>query len=622
MIERIINAFRQGVRPVDYQWLSEWADEKRRIPKGASPEPGRWRTARTPYLKEIMDELSPLSKTQVVCVIKGTQLGITEVANNLIFAVMDQYKGPILMVMPTESVVKKHSKKKITPALKAMPEINAIVKHSRNRGDGGSMFEKEFIGGVLALGWSNTNATFRSDSIQWLILDDVDGFPDDVDGEGSPIELAKNRTDSFGSKRKIFINSTPTIAGKSNIEKEFADSDQRHYYMPCPFCTPRDKSKQNRSNMVRFEWEYFKFDYDENYNLKGDVHFSCPHCGSLIGEHYKTWMMDPTSGAKWIPHNPGHQHRGYRIPSFYSPIGWVTWEQITREFLKALKQMETEHKTTLMKRWKNTRAAQVWEEETLQVSEKLFDNRCEEYPADVPKEVKVLTAGVDTQDDRFEIEVVGWGDWEETWSIDYKIIQGDPKDPETRKRLDEYLMQTFEVEGGGRLKIYATAIDRGGHRSKYIDEFCRGKLTRRIFAVFGSKNANTPAVPVRSSKSKYKMNIFRIGVNEIKNDVYAKIMTTTPGPNYMHFPKKPAYNSEYFKQLTAERRKQDGSWEKKRERNEALDCRVYATAALMLAGIDISKISGKDIKFGNAIVEQKKPRRKKRRRSEMMEDII
>ena len=613
MIYRFLHSFKSGFRPIKYQWLSEWADEKRRIPRGASPEPGRWRTSRTPYLKEIMDELSPLSKTQIVSVIKGTQLGITEVANNLIFAVMDQYKGPILMVMPTESVVKKHSKKKIGPALKAMSEINAIVKHSRNRGDGGSMFEKEFTGGALTLGWSNTNATFRSDSIQWLILDDVDGFPDDVDGEGSPIELGKNRTDSFGTKRKIFINSTPTVKGVSNIEKEFEDSDQRHYYMPCPFCTPSEKDKQTKENMVRFEWRSFKFEH-ENYQFKGEVHFVCPHCGSLIGEHYKTWMMDHENGAKWIAHNPGHHNRGYRIPSFYSPSGWVTWEQIAKEFLKALRQMETEHKTTMMKRWKNTRSAEVWEEEITQASEKIFDGRLEEYPAEVPSGVKVITAGIDTQDDRFEIEIVGWGDWEETWSIDYSIIQGDPQDPETLLRLDQYLMRPFDTENGGRMNIYAAAIDRGGHRSKVIDTFCKNKLTRRIFAVFGSTSIDTPPVPVRSSKSKHKTNIFRLGVNALKDDVYAKIVTKVPGPNYMHFPKKAAYDDEYFRQLTAERRDSRGRWEKKRPRNEAFDCRVYATAALLLAGIDMTRLSGRDIKFGSVMNTEKPKGAKKRYR--------
>ena len=597
--EKFKESFVAAFRPVQHQILSEWADEHRRLPRGASPEPGRWRTSRTPYLKEIMDELSPHSKTQIVSVMKGTQLGITEAANNLIFGVMDQYKGPILMVMPTESVVKKHSKKKITPAIKAMPKINSIIKHSKNRGDGGSMFEKEFIGGALTMGWSNTNATFRSDSIQWLILDDVDGFPDDVDGEGSPIELGKNRTDSFGSKRKIFINSTPTVKGISNIEKEFDDSDQRYFYMPCPEC----------SEMVHFEWGQFRITY-EDYQLTDEVCFTCKHCGSLIHEHQKPWMM---ANGKWIPQNQGHQNAGFHISSFYSPAGWVTWDQIAREFLKALKQMETEGRVTMMKRWKNTRAAMTWEEENTEVNERVFDGRLEPYPAPVPKEVRVITAGADTQDDRIEIEVVGWGDFEESWSIDYKVINGDPKSPDTLRQLDEYLLQSFEVEGGGRMRIHAAAIDRAGHRAKYIDTFCYNKLTRRIYAVFGSPAIDTQPVTTRSTKSKYGGRIFKLGVNYLKNDIHAKVSTNAPGPNYMHYPEKECYSLEYFKQLTGERRRNDGRWEGKRPRVEAWDCRVYSLAALMLSGVKIERLTDRNIKLGVIKEVESKPKQKQKK---------
>lgn len=609
IISEFKRAFISGFKPVKMQLLSEWADERRRIPRGASPEPGRWRTSRTPYLKEIMDELSPDSKTQSICAMKGTQLGITEVANNLIFAVMDQYKGPILMVMPTESVVKKHSKKKITPAIKAMPDINAIVKHSKNRGDGGSMFEKEFIGGALTMGWSNTNATFRSDSIQWLILDDVDGFPDDVDNEGSPIELGKNRTNSFGSKRKIFINSTPTIAKSSNIEKEFEDSDQRHYYMPCPLCTPTDKSKQHRGNMVRFEWNRFKFEY-KDFILKSDIRFRCPHCKELIEEHHKSWMMSESAGAKWIPHNPGHLNKGYKIPSFYSPIGWVDWNQIVREFLKATKQLHIEHKNTLMKSWKNTRLAEVFEEEYEKIDTSGMIGRKEDYTAQVPDSVLMLTAGADVQKNRIEIEVIGWGKNYESWAIEYKVIFGDTTQPEIWESVKDFILaKSWMNESDEMMRVYAGCID-AGYLTETVTGFCRKLLSRRIYATKGASSRLKSIVPRKPSRTKKDNNPLYVVDSDQAKDEISWHITSEGGAGFMHFPNDPAYDDEYFKQLGSERKGKSGRWEKARDRNEVIDVRVENYIALLMSSVDFELLSLRGSKLGVVVENQKPPRRR------------
>ncbi len=603
----VIKSIVSGLKPDPYVTIDEWADNFRKLPRGASSEAGQYSTERMPYVREIMRELSPQSATQQVKVIKATQVGMSEVANNVALYYMDVVPSSQLMILPTEQLAKDHSNRKLTPSLRAMPYLSKRIMGGKSKDDIGGIFEKIYPGGMLKIAWAGSMANFRSLSCRVVILDDVDGFPGDVDGEGDPLDLAKKRADSFGISRKIFINSTPTVEGASNIEAEFNASDQRHYYMPCPFC----------SEFVRFEFEHFSFDYDkDSYELTSDPVFVCPKCGSFVEEHHKTEMM---SSGKWKPHNPGHIHRGYRLPSYYSPIGFVSWRDIFREFLEA-RALQKKGDNRKMKVWVNTRDARVWKEEVTEADEKIFTDRCEEYPFEVPAEVKVITAGVDTQDDRFEIEVVGWGDWEETWSIDYRVIHGDPQDPETLKQLDQYLMQTFDTEGGRKMKIYAAAIDRGGHRSKAIDGFCRNKLTRRIFAVFGSTNITTPPVPVRSSKSKHKTNIFRIGVNALKDDVYAKIVTKAPGPNYMHFPQKGAYDEEYFRQLTAERRDSKGRWEKKRPRNEAFDCRVYATAALLLAGVDMSKISGKEIRLGSIVANERPRRERKRKRTRSGED--
>ncbi len=588
MVNPYIDGFARGLKPDPYLFIDEWADRFRKLPKGASAEAGQYRTDRMPYLRPLMRALSPQSKFQQIKAIKGTQLGFSEAGLNAAMYYMDIVPTSQLTILPTESLTKGHSTKKLTPSLRDMPHLANKIKPGKTKDDIGELFDKTYDGGSLKLAWSFSPANFRSLSCRFVSMDDVDGFPLNIEGEGSPLDLGKKRTDAFGVLRKIYINSTPTKEGESNIEEEFADSDQRHYYMPCPSCTPREIELQTRENMVLFEKDNFVFDYDkETYTLLGDVQFCCPHCGTLTPESKKTWMMSAASGARDIPHNEGHIHFGIRVPSYYSPVGFLSWNDIFREMLSAKKLMKTGDNRK-MKTWVNTRDAKVWEEQSTSVNVDNLPARKEEYGAEVPEGVLVLSAGVDTQDDRFEVETVGYGKDGETWSIDYEIINGDPNTPEARAALAAYLNKTFVCHDGATMKIYAKGVDTGGHRQKAVYAFCKPRFVQRVYALKGSSTVNAPFINKRASKNKKTgTNLFLIGVNVGKDEIYANLEITEEGPNYMHFPNKPAYSDEYFKQLTAEKRdKKTGIWTKKRHRNEAVDCRNYANASLQLAGID------------------------------------
>lgn len=584
----VYDALALGLAPDPYLTIDEWADQRRQLPKGASAEAGQYNTDRMPYLREVMQWLSPQSPVQQVKVIKGTQLGFTEVANNVALYYMDIVPTSQLMIMPTETLAKDHSNRKLTPSLRAMPYLAERIGGGKTKDDIGGMFEKTYPGGMLKIAWSGSAANYRSLSCRVVILDDIDGFPDDVEGEGDPLDLGKKRTDSFGILKKIYANGTPTIAGESNAENEYEDSDQRRYYMPCPCCTPHEVEKQTKENMVAFEEDNFVFDYDKvTYELKGDVQFCCPHCGSLIEEHQKEWMMAKENGAKTIADNPGHPHRGLRVPSYYSPLGFLSWNEIFREKLQAKKAM-ARGDIRKIKTWVNTRDARAWEEEIDTVDVDNLPSRKEQYAAEVPDGVVVLTAGVDTQDDRFEIEVVGHGEADESWSIDYHIIHGDPNELETRQALASYLSRTFSCQDGSRMKIYATGVDTGGHRTVAAYKFCKPRFRQRVFALKGSSTIGAPFINKRASKNnKGGVNLYMVGVNAGKDEIYANLEVTEHGPNYMHFPDKDVYDDEYFKQLTAEKRdKKKGGWVKYRHRNEAIDCRNYANASRELAGID------------------------------------
>lgn len=566
----VVSGVNKGFKPDPRLTVSEWSDKYRILTSEASAEAGRWRTDRTPYLREIMDVMSPTDPTQQVKVIKGTQLGFSSIADNIAMCYLDLYPCPILYILPTETLAKGTSVRRVTPSLRAIPHLAAKVKGGKSKDDVGEMFSKAVAGGNLTFGWSNSTSSFRSFSARVVILDDVDGYG--TFGEGDVMELGKARADAFANK-KIYINSTPTIANTSNIVAEFEDSDQREYDMPCPEC----------NELMPFKWEYMHYETDANGWLKGDVLCSCPHCGSMIPEYKKTHMMNH---GVWQPRNAGHIHKGYKLTSFYSPVGWLSWNEIATEFIKAYRMMQTGD-ARLMQVWQNTRNAAAWEDNLEGVDIPDADSRVEDYGCEVPNNVLILTAGVDTQDDRFEVEVLGHARNGETYSIDYKVIAGDPQFDETKAMLDDYLSRTFKRGDGALMQISGTGVDTGGHRTKAMYAYCKARANQRVFAL---KGANTITAPITNKTIENmipnELTLFSIGVHTLKDEFYANLGITEHGANFCHFPAKPVYNDKYFRMLTAEKRDEKGKYIKLRLRNEALDCRIYALAVLSIMRIN------------------------------------
>jgi len=578
----LIQGVHNGFKPDPRLTVTEWSDTYRILTSEASAEAGRWRTDRTPYLKEIMDVMSPSSPVQQVKVIKGTQLGFSSIADNIAMCYLDFYPCPILYILPTETLAKGTSKRRITPSLRAIPHLAKKILGGKSKADIGETYTKAVAGGNLSLGWSNSTASFRSFSARVVILDDCDGYGSF--GEGDVMELGKARADAFANK-KIYINSTPTIEGISNIAPEFDDSDQREYDMPCPEC----------STLIPFHWEFMQYEVDTKGALKGDIHCACPNCGTLIPEYKKTVMM---SKGVWQPRNKGHIHRGYKLSSFYSPLGWLSWNEIAREFIKAYKLMG-DGDARAMQVWQNTRNAEVWKHSLDGVDIKSSHDRVEDYECQVPDEAFILTSGVDTQDDRFEIEVVAHGKNGETWSVDYKVISGDPQFQETQDMLDRYLAQDFTRKDGFIMKIIGTGLDTGGHRTKAMYEYCKARANQKVFAL---KGANTITAPVTNKRFNQmipnELTLFSIGVHTLKDEFYSNLAITEKGANFCHFPNKDVYNDKYFKMLTAEKRDEKGKYVKVRLRNEALDVRIYALAVMAILGVDVNELPRPVIEVG------------------------
>jgi len=581
-LQSVIKAFEPDPRYT----VTQYADEFRVLSSEASAEVGRYRSSRTPYAIEIMDALSPQSDVKQVKLMKGTQIGGSTIADNMVLTYLDLYPCPILYILPTETLAKGTSKRRISPAIREIKRLASKVRNGKSKNDIGEIFVKEVPGGNLTFGWSNSTASFRSFSARVVILDDIDGYGEF--GEGDVIILAKKRVNAFPNS-KIYINSTPTllgvqeedgeekyVKGSSLIAAEMEESDYRKYMMPCPHCGERfswDGGKEFREN--------FRFDVDENGYRSSDVVAVCPHCGSLVSENNKTKMM---LSGKWIP-TRAHQHRGYFLPSFYSPYGMLSWNEIADEWLIADKHLRRGDDRKMQVVW-NTHFALPWKKIIKEV-EIDQDDRLENYGCEVPDGVKVLTAGVDVQDNRVEIVVLGHGANGEIWNIDYKVIYEDLLHETARDALDDYLIyKEFYRMDGMPMKIRGTAIDTGGHRTKQVYEYVDERIGNNIFGIKGSSTKNAPPINKRAHDLSDK-NLIILGTNALKDDYYARLGVTEKGENFVHFPAIQAFDSRFFKMLTAEIRNPDGTYTKIRKRNEAIDCSIYAMSVINILSIDV-----------------------------------
>lgn len=570
--------FNAGLKPDPLMNISEWADKYRILSQKASAEPGKWRTSRTPYLKEIMDCLSPYSGIEKVVFMKGAQIGGTEVGNNFLGYIVHLSPGPVMLVMPTVDGAKRTSKTRIDPMFEAIPELKGVISDRRSKDASNTTLMKEFQGGVLVLTGANSAIGLRSMPVRYIFLDEIDAYKGDVEGEGDPVNLAIKRTSTF-NRRKIFMVSTPTIQGVSRIEYEYEQSDQRHYMVPCPYCNKRQSLK----------WKQIHFENDD----PATATYVCEHCGAIIEEHLKTWMLE---NGIWEKSNPKSNVAGFHLSSLYSPVGWFSWADAVKQFLDA------KNKDNLLKVWVNTVLGETWlEKGEAPEWQILFDKR-EDYQQEiVPSGGLFLTAGADVQKDRIECEVVAWGRNKESWSIGYFIINGDTAREEVWNELSEFSKRYFEHSSGVMLPISRFAID-SGFATQQVYNWVRKQPINFAMAIKGTDSGVTPlGLPTRvdlninGKRLRRGAKVWSVGTSILKSELYQFLRLTqnedeSYPAGYCHFPK---YDSEYFKQLTAEqlvtkmvRGYQKREWQKTRERNEALDCRVYARAASISFGIE------------------------------------
>jgi phage terminase large subunit GpA-like protein len=589
LLQKAINA----AIPRSANTVSQWSDKYRRL-SSTSAERGKWKTARAPYQREMMDVTNQYGIREIVYM-TSAQVGKTEMLQNIFGYGVHIDPAPAMLVYPTLELAEQYSKNKLAPMIETTPVLSGLFNDPKTRDSNNTILHKKYVGGFVVIAGANSPIMLRSHSIKRLLMDEISSFPKECGAEGDPVLLAEERTNTFVD-RLIVKCSTPTIKGECRIEAEYERSDKRRYYLPCLHC----------GELQTLKWAQIRFDKE----YPDDARYECEACGFLIEHDEKEEMLDPANGAEWIAEKPFKGIAGFWINALYSP--WLTWGDCVHKFLKCQNADGSFDKEKL-KTFTNTVLAETFEEDNANPEFDTLEARREEYPAEVPGGVLVLCAGVDVQADRLECTVWGFGLDGEKWVINHFVKWGATDQITVWADLYEVLTREYHGEDGRVHKIDAAGIDTGGHNFDDVCKFLKANPARRWFAL---KGASTYGKPIVSKPSKIKrtgftrLNLYSVGTDTAKDVIYAGLRHGPPKPvdgeeppltwpGYVHFPNDvPSINADYFKQLTAEKKvtKIVRGYSHKvyhkisGRRNEAIDCAVYAHAAEALLNPDYKEI--------------------------------
>ncbi len=590
-LNSVVSRAVSGFKPPEDLTVSQWADNKRRISPESAAEPGPWRTSRTPYLKEPMDAFVD-PKVRNIVLVSASQTGKSEFELNCIGYCVDQDPGSILYIHPTLGDARKFSKLRVAPMIRDCKTLSSKVSEEKSRSSANTVLQKSFPGGMLTICGSESASALASTPVRYIFGDERDRWAASAGKEGDPWELAKARQTTFYNAKSVEV-STPTVKNASNIEDAYNEGTRERWCFQCPSC---GEWHDIVFKSIKFEYSVTGEGKKKRFKLK-QILWECPGCGCL-----ETEAVMKKQPAQWIAENPDAYLDGMRsfwLNAFCSP--WVSWSGIILQFLNA--QGDPKKLQVVF----NTKLGELWEERGELDDEDTMLRRREEYKAELPDGVLVLTCGVDTQDNRLEYEVVGHGHFGTTWGIYKGIIMGRPDTDEVWQRLDDVVDHVYRFENGMGLKISTAFVDSGGHFTQEVYANCRKREGKKVFAIRGVSRQNEPfTAPPRKTKividGKYVGTCWRfdIGVDDGKQLIMDSLKVQDPDkPGYCHFPKGGrGYDHAYFTGLLSERLtykkglKNPWVWEKipGHERNEPLDLRNYALAAFKALNPDLDAI--------------------------------
>lgn len=559
--------------------ISEWAEEHRRLPEASAARGGKWRNDSVPYLRGMMDACLEPGVKKIAWMKCHQSAGSTGLDHVIGFHIHHD-PCPILVVQPTIGVAEAYSKERLADMIRSTPALAAVVRdryqpRTQAHQADSTLTLKMFPGGFLALGGAESPNTYARWSVRLAIADDLDRFPAVVKEEGDPVDLLVNRTTSFYDAI-CFFTSTPTLKN-GRIDTLYSRSDQRRYFVACPNC----------GRMDWITWSdkaHFRVAYDGEDASSARLECPAEKCGATMIEPERREMI---AKGEWRPTAKAKEAGlvGFHLPAMVSTLGDVTLEGLVAKWLSARARGQEPLRSFI-----NTSLAEGWEERGAKIEPHSLVKRREPYGAEgveVPAAAPCLTAGVDVQLDRFELQVIAWGLFGERWIVDTGVIPGDPKNPETQDALQDALGRRYLHASGHWLPIHAACID-SGYIPETIYSFAARNRHRRFYATKGIGGRHGDPI-ILNAVTKVPINVNADGA---KADIMASVMLSAPGPGYAHFPER--VDEEYFAQLCSEhsetRKNKAGVateevWIQDRTRNEALDTAVLALAAFrILAG--------------------------------------
>jgi phage terminase large subunit GpA-like protein len=555
--------------PRKTQTVSEFADAEIRLSKKGSAEPGPWHTDRNPPLREPMDCMSARSTVKDVVLMWPIQFGKTCVGANALAYHMANGSGPVMVCLPGEVSQNKWIQQKLNPMIEETPIVQKALTTQNSRNSSNTKEFKDFIGGQLYLEHAGSPSRLKSTTVKFLIVDELTEFAANLVSGDDPLMLLEDRTSAFPSTYKRLYISSPGIKGLCRTDELYQKSDQRQYFMPCPHCNEE----------IIFEWSGLHWSEGGR-----DARYVCPECACEIEEHYKTEMIKK---GRWIATNPGPKLRGYHINALYYQIGLgPRWATLVDMWLQAYNDLAR------LKTFLNSRLAVTWEDPAMRaVKMNVIAERVEAYKLRVaPVGVACITAGVDTQDNRLAVQILGWGKGMACWVLDYVELYGDPADDAVWVALTELLNKPIEHINGYKLGIQATAIDAGGHRTEAVKDYVRRQMIRRPMVIFGAVPNNAPVlskpkpqdVNWKGVLNKRGVHIQHVGTVAVKNVLFGRLATDGDkehAARMVHFSEDLPH--DYFSGLTSETfdPRKNCFIKKRGARNEHLDTFVYAYAA-------------------------------------------
>lgn len=588
------------MKPPPRLTVTAWAVKNRFLGPSESAEPGQYRIDRTPYAQEPQDCMSARSPVEEVVLMWAAQTSKTTVMLNCLGASIGTNPGPIMIVWPTNTVAKRNSRQRIAPLLTESPQLAEKVAANKSRDKANTTLLKEFDGGILVIAGANSAADLRSTPVRDLYLDEIDNFPLDVDGEGDPGKLAEARQTTFARKKRL-KSSTPTTKDFSRIEAAYLASDRCRYHVPCPHCGA---------------FQPLEFGADKHHGLKWDkdaagapipssVRYVCSANGCEIREHHKRVVL---AAGVWVAEHPGVQGgkvRGFHLSGLYSPIGWLSWREIAREWFDAM-QAVAKGDVSLLRVFVNTRLAETFEEQGDRADQHALRKRAGDWPLRVVIVGCVLTLGVDVQRDRIEARLWSWARGMERQLVDREVFYGDPTLPESDKgspwaKLTEYRRAPVHNTEGMPVPLLVTMVDSSdGHSTQAVYVYCRQHQADNVLPIKGASTSGKPIVGKpkdqevnwRGNKIPKGVKLWPIGTDTAKAEIYGRLRVVAPGPGYVHLSRH--MPADEVEQLTSERMVTRYIKGRPRQewvlppgkRNEGLDCAVYALAGAHWAGVD------------------------------------